>query len=257
VFFEFHIDIVPPHSSMITKIIKMKEETKEGTKEGKRSNGLKENPSVDHFYLNKCREVALQSDDPNTQVGCVFVDSTSKKILAKGTNTLVAGCTKTKARVTRPTKYNWIEHAERNAIYSAAKNGVSLEGTTIYVTMFPCIDCARAIIQCGASGLVAQSRPNLQLPRWGEQFQITLEMFDDVGFCYNFADEAGIPLEEQTISSSTTPIKTTVNSAPSPSSSPSSLNDTNSSNIGMITTSSTVTKQQKGHPSVYCKSSEL
>lgn len=46
-------------------------------------------------------------------------------------------------------KYLWFEHAERNAIYSAARSGTSLEGCRIYITAFPCADCSRAIIQAG------------------------------------------------------------------------------------------------------------
>tara|TARA_B110000208_G_C11618785_1_gene376422 strand:+ start:117 stop:572 length:456 start_codon:yes stop_codon:yes gene_type:complete len=133
-----------------------------------------------------CSQVAETSDDPNTQVGCLFINN-SNEIIAKGANTLVAGCTNTKERTTRPAKYSWLEHAERNAIYSAARSGVSLEGSTAYVTLMPCVDCARALIQCGASKVVVASRPNLDDARWGSQFRLTLEMFDDVGFQYIFA----------------------------------------------------------------------
>ena len=121
-----------------------------------------------------CSQVAETSDDPNTQVGCLFINN-SNEIIAKGANTLVAGCTNTKERTTRPAKYSWLEHAERNAIYSAAR------------TLMPCVDCARALIQCGASKVVVASRPNLDDARWGSQFRLTLEMFDDVGFQYIFA----------------------------------------------------------------------
>ena len=62
-----------------------------------------------------CSQVAETSDDPNTQVGCLFINN-SNEIIAKGANTLVAGCTNTKERTTRPAKYSWLEHAERNAI---------------------------------------------------------------------------------------------------------------------------------------------
>ena len=83
-------------------------------------------------------------------------------------------------RYERPTKYAWTEHAERNAIYNAARIGVSVEGCRMYVPWFPCIDCARAIVQSGISELIA-IKPDLDDPRWGDNFRITLELFKEVG----------------------------------------------------------------------------
>ena len=60
-------------------------------------------------------------------------------------------------RSIRPEKYNWIEHAERNAIYSAAKTGIALENATIYVELMPCVECARTIIQAGISEVVVSA----------------------------------------------------------------------------------------------------
>jgi len=55
----------------------------------------------------------------------------------------------------RPAKYRWTEHAERNAIFSAARMGVSIVGATMYLPWFPCAECARAIVQSGIGALVA------------------------------------------------------------------------------------------------------
>ena len=52
-------------------------------------------------------------------------------------------------RLVRPTKYLWIEHAERNAICNAARAGTATQGCTIYVEIMPCMDCARAVVQAG------------------------------------------------------------------------------------------------------------
>ena len=57
-------------------------------------------------------------------------------------------------RLSRPDKYTWVEHAERNAIYTAARCGISLEGCTMYVDLMPCVDCARGIIQAGLREVV-------------------------------------------------------------------------------------------------------
>jgi dCMP deaminase len=78
----------------------------------------------------------------------------------------------------RPLKYRWTEHAERNAIYNAARIGVSLAGCIMYVPWFPCMDCARAIVQAGIVELVA-IRPDLDHPIWGEDFQLALQLFDE------------------------------------------------------------------------------
>jgi dCMP deaminase len=63
----------------------------------------------------------------------------------------------------------WMEHAERNAIFAAAKLGRALNGATIASTFFPCIDCARAIVQTGIARLVSPE-PALDDPVWGPSF---------------------------------------------------------------------------------------
>ena len=145
--------------------------------------------AVNHKIFEHCQDASKSSHDPNTQVGCIFVRPETDEIIASGSNTLVKGCKRTDKRVTRPDKYKWIEHAERNAIYAAARKGVSLNGSLAYVTMWPCMECARAIVQAGSIGVVAASRPDLDDDRWGDQFRLTLELFDDVGLQYKFVDE--------------------------------------------------------------------
>lgn len=66
-------------------------------------------------------------------------------------------------------RFVWMEHAERNAIFQAARDGRSLAGATIAATFFPCIDCARAIVQTGIQRLVAPE-PALEDPVWGASF---------------------------------------------------------------------------------------
>jgi dCMP deaminase len=66
-------------------------------------------------------------------------------------------------------RFVWMEHAERNAIYAAAKLGKSLAGARITSTFFPCIDCARAIVQTGIRMLTTYEPP-LDDPVWGAAF---------------------------------------------------------------------------------------
>jgi len=106
-------------------------------------------PGWDQYYLEICRTVARRSKDPNTQLGCVIVGP-NHEIRSTGYNSFPRGIRDdVPERLIRPAKYLWIEHAERNAIYAAARCGISLEGCTIYVELMPCIDCARGIIQAG------------------------------------------------------------------------------------------------------------
>ncbi len=60
-------------------------------------------------------------------------------------------------RLVRPTKYLWIEHAERNAICNAARAGTATEACTIFVEIMPCMDCARAIVQAGIIEVVVSA----------------------------------------------------------------------------------------------------
>jgi len=66
-------------------------------------------------------------------------------------------------------RFVWMEHAERNAIFAAARAGRALAGATIASTFFPCIDCARAIVATGMARLVAPE-PALEDPVWGASF---------------------------------------------------------------------------------------
>jgi dCMP deaminase len=66
-------------------------------------------------------------------------------------------------------RFVWMEHAERNAIYAAARAGRGLAGATMVSTFFPCIDCARAIVQTGIARLTTYDPP-LDDPVWGSAF---------------------------------------------------------------------------------------
>jgi len=79
----------------------------------------------------------------------------------------------------KPEKYFWFEHAERNLIYNAARVGTPLEGCTLIVSpLFPCMDCARAIVQAGFIRVIAQADDN---PRWAEHAAKSAELFKECG----------------------------------------------------------------------------
>lgn len=111
-------------------------------------------PDWDSYYIAICRVVAARSKDPGTQLGCVIAGP-AHEIRSTGYNSFPRGIRDdVPERKERPEKYLWIEHAERNAIYNAARAGTALEGCTLYVELMPCMDCARAIVQAGIREVV-------------------------------------------------------------------------------------------------------
>jgi len=102
------------------------------------------------YFLNIAEQVKLKSKDKSTQIGAVIV-GVDNEVLSTGYNSFPRGLDDTiEERQERPEKYFWFEHAERNAIYNAARIGVSLKNSTIYLTSgLPCMDCARGIVNSG------------------------------------------------------------------------------------------------------------
>ena len=97
-----------------------------------------------------------RSKDPSTQVGACIVDS-EKRILSTGYNGFPHGCSDDDFPWNRDeslgeTKYRFVVHAELNAILNAS--GKSLAGSTLYVGLFPCNECAKAIIQAGIKEVI-------------------------------------------------------------------------------------------------------
>ena len=113
--------------------------------------------SWDGYFMGVAALSAMRSKDPNTQVGACIV-SPEHKILSMGYNGFPLGCSDdefTWEREGEDNKYFYSTHSELNAILNY--RGGSLEGATIYVTLFPCNECAKAIIQSGIRTLVYDS----------------------------------------------------------------------------------------------------
>ncbi len=128
----------------------------------------------------EAQKVARESGDCRTKIGCIIVDE-NHRILSKGYNSFPRGVNEDiEERHLPPEKYYWIEHAERNAIYNAARNGISLLNSTMYLPWFPCTDCARAIVQSGIAKLVA-IQPDLKNERWGHEFERALHILKEGG----------------------------------------------------------------------------
>jgi len=140
-------------------------------------------PGWDEYYLNICRMVAARSKDPNTQIGCVIAGP-AHEIRSTGYNSLPRGIRDDVAeRLERPTKYLWMEHAERNAIYNAARCGTPLEGCTLYVEIMPCMDCGRAAVQAGIREVVIsrERMSEYSSEYFEEHFRRVVELFREAG----------------------------------------------------------------------------
>ena len=110
--------------------------------------------SWDEYFMGVAVLAAKRSKDPNTQVGACIVNK-RKRILSTGYNGFPYGCsddTFSWEREGEDTKYQYVVHAELNAILNA--HGKSLEGSRLYVDLFPCNECAKAIIQSGITEVV-------------------------------------------------------------------------------------------------------
>lgn len=112
--------------------------------------------SWDEYFMGVSKLSGMRSKDPNTQVGACIV-SEDNKILSMGYNGFPKGCSDDVFPWDREgdslnTKYPFVTHSELNAILNY--RGGSLEGAKIYVSLFPCNECAKAIIQAGIKTIV-------------------------------------------------------------------------------------------------------
>ena len=113
--------------------------------------------SWDEYFMGVAKLSGLRSKDPNTQVGCCIV-SRENKILSMGYNGFPRGCSDDDFPWARDgedpleTKYVYSTHSELNAILNYS--GGSLAGAKLYVSLFPCNECAKAIIQSGISEVI-------------------------------------------------------------------------------------------------------
>ena len=144
---------------------------------------MRQVPSWDEYYLDICKVVATRSKDPNTQVGCIIAGP-AHEIRSTGYNSFPRGIRDdVPERMERPTKYLWMEHAERNAILNAARVGTPLEGCTLYVDLMPCMDCGRAIVQAGIRQVVVSTQRMSQYSSdyYDEHFRIVETLFEEAG----------------------------------------------------------------------------
>ena len=121
------------------------------------SNKREDYISWDEYFMGVAKLAAQRSKDPSTQVGACIV-SQDNKILSMGYNGLPCGCSdddfpwEKTDNTPDHSKYFYSTHSELNAILNY--RGGSLEGTKLYVTLFPCNECAKAVIQSGIKTII-------------------------------------------------------------------------------------------------------
>ncbi len=152
----------------------------------KRSDYLK----WDEYFMGLAMLASMRSKDPNTQVGCCIVDA-DNRVLSLGYNGFPIGCSddvfpwEREADRSYDTKYNYVCHAELNAILSYKGN--SLKGARVYVNQFPCNECAKAIIQAGIKSIIYLDDKYADT----DTVKSSKRMFDAVGLKYQKMEPLG------------------------------------------------------------------
>jgi dCMP deaminase len=137
--------------------------------------------NFDEYFVSMLYLVAMKSKDIKTQNGTIIV-SQDNRIKSTGYNSFPSGINDyISERQERPEKYFWFEHGERNALYSAARAGIKLEGCRLYVTGIPCMDCARGIVQCGIKEVIYHVLKPYDSKLWEEHHKRTLTLFKEAG----------------------------------------------------------------------------
>jgi dCMP deaminase len=150
----------------------------------------------DEYFISIAKLVSTKSKDRSTKVGAVIVGP-NKNIVSTGFNGFPRGVNDNgNERHERPAKYRWTEHAERNAIYNAARHGIVLEGASLYLNWepCPCSDCARAIIQSGIKEVIG---PNIPFggvgSHWSEDAEVSKQMLAEAGVKRTIIYENTVP----------------------------------------------------------------
>lgn len=139
----------------------------------------------DDRYLDLAEHFASWSKDPSSKIGAVAVGEHGQ-ILSQGYNGFPRGVEDTLHRWhDKKIKYDYVVHAEKNVIYNASLNGISLNGSTLYVFGLPvCNECAKAIVQVGIKRVVFRAPPKdngyINL-KWEKAWSITKSIFREAG----------------------------------------------------------------------------
>lgn len=130
-----------------------------------------------YYELAKCM-AEIFSKDPNTKVGAILLYPDTLQIISSGYNGFPRGIKDTEERWERPIKYDYVVHAEANALYNACRNGTNTKGAIVVVTKFPCSGCCLALVQAGISKVVAPA-PNMENSKWKDSFKKSIQILKE------------------------------------------------------------------------------
>ena len=134
-------------------------------------------------YYKIALSIAALSKDQSTQVGAIIIGPDGEGG-PWGYNGAPRACSADEPgdpRGERPEKYYWMAHGEANAITNAARAGVATLGCTLVCTHFPCMGCAKTIVQAGIKQVVCPDPVGGFAERWGEDIKRAKHLFDECG----------------------------------------------------------------------------
>ena len=143
----------------------------------------------DNRFLDLAKQIGSWSKD-RTKIGAVIVDE-NKRILSQGYNGFPRGIEDNPSRLNdRETKLRYVVHAEMNCIYNACHSGVSLNGSTLYVTGLPiCSECAKGVIQAGVKRAVMKFSFELLTGPWGESWMTSQALLTEANVYYEILND--------------------------------------------------------------------
>jgi dCMP deaminase len=147
-------------------------------------------PSWDVYFMRLSYEVATKSKDPSTKFGAVLVKN--KRAISFGYNGLPPGVQDLPERLQPPIKYKWITHAEKNAIACAARFGIGIESSSLYIFAMPCAQCASMLSTSGIIEVIIHRPASIifsKNSKYGEDDDISKLIFKESNIKLRYIEE--------------------------------------------------------------------
>jgi dCMP deaminase len=152
------------------------------------------NSQTDKHFLGLAYEYAKKfSPDLRTQNGAVILNPQTLEDISYGANRFPDGVHPSQERLQPEHKRDYLEHAERDAIFSALRQGKTTVGAIMYVPWFACSDCAKAIIGAGITHVIGHHAPCHSTTTWKSSIDIGLILFNEAKVQYHYYEgEIGV-----------------------------------------------------------------
>lgn len=130
--------------------------------------------------LRRCYEAARVSQHPSTHNAALLLSG--EQVVVEGINNLPPGVSNVDARFEGPNKHVFLNHAERDAIYRAARQGIRTEGLTMVMPWLPCIPCANAVVTSGISLLITHRQMSERTKaKWQAELALGVQVLSEGG----------------------------------------------------------------------------